>query len=613
MKMTGSMALHSALMVLLLLFLAGCGSGTPALHGGDAAAGYTQPATQPAGLAEALGDLLRLAADDNGEFHSQRAGSEFAADLPLNRCEVAANAALLSPVWQAGKQNERGNSAYCLYRLRLYQTLDDATLTLNWEGYDPPDGSCWIGLADWQSMCWRWQELPATNQLKLTDMAVWASGQDQCYAAVVLLDEFPRQLAAIGFGDIEPPEPPAQYNLFAPYTGTTTYLTDMDGNVVHSWQSEYNPAASVYLLPNGHLLHTATLPSRQIMMPGGGGRIEEFDWDGNLVWSFDLSDGDKLMHHDIEPLPDGNILAITWYKRTADELIALGRDPTSMSFSRLYIDSVLEIEPRETGGGQIVWEWDLTDHFIQDYDADKPNYGDVSAHPELVNVNYNGGGLDWTHVNGIDYNADLDQIVLSVHGFNELWIIDHGTTTEEAAGHTGGRYGHGGDLLYRWGNPQAYGAEGGQQWLYGQHDVEWIPEGCPGAGNLTLFNNRFGAPPEPDSPYSTVLELVPPINEDGTYTLDGAVYGPAEPLWRYKHVPARQLFSVSMGGCQRLPNGDTVICCADKGWFLEVNEAGELIWEYTNEFNEGGGNSVFRVTRLSADYPGLANLAAQPE
>jgi hypothetical protein len=61
-------------------------------------------------------------------------------------------------------------------------------------------------------------------------------------------------------------------------------------------------------------------------------------------------------------------------------------------------------------------------------------------------------------MNSIDYNPDLDQIALSVKGNSEAWIIDHGTTTAQAAGHTGGRRGQGGDLLYRWGNPLTYRA-----------------------------------------------------------------------------------------------------------------------------------------------------------
>lgn len=61
-------------------------------------------------------------------------------------------------------------------------------------------------------------------------------------------------------------------------------------------------------------------------------------------------------------------------------------------------------------------------------------------------------------MNGIDYNPVLDQIALSTHNLNEWYIIDHSTTTAEAATSSGGNSGKGGDLLYRWGNPAAYQA-----------------------------------------------------------------------------------------------------------------------------------------------------------
>ena len=126
-----------------------------------------------------------------------------------------------------------------------------------------------------------------------------------------------------------------------------------------------------------------------------------------------------------------------------------------------------------------------------------------------------GPNADWTHINAVAYNADLDQIVISVHAFSEIWIIDHSTTTEEAAGHTGGKRGKGGDLLYRWGNPRAYRAGTNvDQKLFVQHNAHWIPKGLPGEGHMLVFNNGNR---RPDGAYSSVDEIVLPVKSDGTY------------------------------------------------------------------------------------------------
>jgi hypothetical protein len=124
-------------------------------------------------------------------------------------------------------------------------------------------------------------------------------------------------------------------------------------------------------------------------------------------------------------------------------------------------------------------------------------------------------------MNSLDYNPALDQIVLSVRGNDEIWIIDHSTSKAEAAGHTGGRSGKGGDLIYRWGNPAAYKrGTVGNRLLIQQHDAEWIPDGYPGAGHITIFNNGY------DRGWSSIEEIVPPVDADGRYLLaPGKAYG----------------------------------------------------------------------------------------
>jgi len=411
------------------------------------------------------------------------------------------------------------------------------------------------------------------------------------------------------------------YTLFAPKHNRTTYLIDNAGRIVRQWQSDYEPGQSVYLLPNGHLLHCCFTRNRGFTRGGEGGRLEEFDWDARLVWQFDYSSDRHLSHHDIEPLPNGNVLVLAVEKKSYEECLAAGFDPGMLRDRQLFPEHVIEVQPTRPRGGEIVWEWHVWDHLIQDNDRTKANFGDVAAHPERIDVDCNGRRIPafWNHANSIAYNADLDQIVLSVRGSSEIWVIDHSTTTHEAAGHTGGRGGKGGDLLYRWGNPAAYGrgARRDRQ-LFQQHDAQWIPEGCPGAGNILIFNNGL------DRGWSSVVEIKPPMDARGRYALDGGeAFGPAKPVWTYQAKEPRDFFSSEISGAQRLPNGNTLICAMTEGHLFEVTRDGEVVWEYVNPVTRGGAvrtlrdslpmtNAVFRAYRYAADHPPLKGRPLEP-
>ena len=133
---------------------------------------------------------------------------------------------------------------------------------------------------------------------------------------------------------------------------------------------------------------------------------------------------------------------------------------------QMWSESIFEIKPIGSDSAEIVWEWHLWDHLVQDVNPNLSNYGVISEHPELLNINlgqvgfgmssFGSDNADWIHFNSIDYNPYLDQIVLSSRMMNEIYIIDHSTTTQEAASHSGGNSGKGGDFLYRWGKPQNY-------------------------------------------------------------------------------------------------------------------------------------------------------------
>jgi hypothetical protein len=415
------------------------------------------------------------------------------------------------------------------------------------------------------------------------------------------------------------------YTLLSPFDSAKTYLLDMQGRVVHTWESDCSVALFPMLLENGHLLRPGSIGNDSRVFgpgPGVGGRIQEFTWEGELVWDFKFYNAKQLPHHDFTRLPNGNVLLIVHDRKLAEDAIAAGRRPEMTGDSHFIPDSLVEIKPTGKTSGEVVWEWHLWDHLVQDFDKTKANYGDVAQHPELVNINFGEEDLkpsptpkdgnnpqpmppagagptpnrprvnpDITHFNGVSYNPDLDQISISVHEFSEFWIIDHGTTTAEAASHAGGRSGKGGDLLYRWGNPRAYrtGTKADQK-LFAQHNAHWIPKGLPGEGHLLVFNN--GGNRQDGSSYSSVDELVLPSDSQGRYVLKpGTAYGPDQPIWSYSAPKKTDFYSSFISGAQRLPNGNTFICSGANGTAFEVTPQKEMVWKYVNPVK--GGNTQF--------------------
>lgn len=415
------------------------------------------------------------------------------------------------------------------------------------------------------------------------------------------------------------------YTLLAPMTYTHTYLIDTNGRIVNEWESDYVAGNSAYLLENGNLLRTADPGSDFFIVGGDAGRVEMFDWGGNLLWAYDYNDSTVRAHHDAEALPNGNVLLIAWERIGEAEAIAAGINPNLMISREIWPDHIIELEPDGNGSATIVWEWHVWDHLIQDYDNTKANYGVVADHPELIDLNYtsNPNNPDWQHMNAIDYNAELDQILINTPFFGEFWIIDHSTTTEEAAGHTGGNSGMGGDLLYRWGNPVVYRAGTvDDKRFFNQHGAEWIEEGLPGAGNIIVFNNGLN---QPGDDFSSIVEIVTPIDSAGNYLQPqpGAPFAPADPVWSYIADPPTSFFSRILSGAQRQANGNTLICEGINGRFFEIDASETIVWEYVNPAIASGPvlqgtnllpgqNLVFRVYRYEADYPGLAGRDLTP-
>lgn len=471
------------------------------------------------------------------------------------------------------------------------------------------------------------------------------------------------------------------YVLFHPSAGTSTYLANLNGEIVHEWKGENNSMLS-YLMNDGKIIRLERDPNFPTFAGGGqAGRIREYTWDGEMTWDFAYISKTHLIHHDIAIMPNGNILAISWDAKTKKECIAAGCNPEALPEDGLWFDKIIEIEPTRPSGGKIVWEWNIWDHMVQNHDSSKKNYGDPAKSIRKVNINPymhpihmtkeqvdqmikqgmatsnatpGNQGSDLTHLNSIEYNADLDQIVVSSPHFNELYILDHSTTTAEAKGDKGGKYGHGGDLLYRWGNPQNYGRGTAQdQQIFGQHDVRWIPKGFPGEGHLTLFNNDiydgkgkypsvFMALAELQNPnismadvsnYSAVFELEIPLAADGNYEIsDTEAFGPTAPVWTYKAPDLYSLYAPFVSSAHRMKNGNTFVNEGPRGRLFEVTPDGEVVWDYRNPYfmdhrlPDGSMPqptgpfffAQFRVEHIGMDHPAIQGkelkaITPQPE
>lgn len=457
------------------------------------------------------------------------------------------------------------------------------------------------------------------------------------------------------------------YVMFAVPNSASTYLINRKGEVVHEWKGNYG-VFNQYLMDDGSIALGANDVDYPVFGFGGPyGRIQKINWDGKMLWDFEYADEEQIVHHDFAVLPSGNILAIAYETWTYEDAIAQGRKPEMIPKTGPWLEKIIEIEPEGPRGGKIVWEWYLEDHLIQDYDTSKANYGNPAEHPELIDFNlgepippaitpdsletlkalgmaernqtpYNKGS-DIFHFNAINYNENLDQIVISSPYLNEIFIIDHSTSIEEAASHSGGRSNKGGDFLYRWGNPTNYHqGDSTNRQLFGQHDVRWVEKEKPGGGNLTVFNNH--APSDIDwsnmgnlsDNYSMVFEIQTPVDENGNYDMKSdQSFGPDKPTWIYMAADTLSFFSSFISGAHRMHNGNTFINEGASGRFFEVTPENEIVWEYLipyrGNIHKPNGDpispmfmtfSAFRSTFVPADHPALEGkellpLDPQPE
>jgi hypothetical protein len=440
------------------------------------------------------------------------------------------------------------------------------------------------------------------------------------------------------------------YTLFA--ARGISYLIDMRGNVVNTWQIGLNPR----LLDNGHLLDAA---GSDLSATNG---FKELDWNGNVVWEYYETRAGYAPHHDFTRIYNPKLKAFTTLyiagkSVTQAEAIAAGCNPSNGPYDGAQVDAIVEVDL----SGKIVWEWCFLDHSIQDIDSAKANYvgtgKTIASYPGKINLNLPGKPLraNWLDCNSLDYNQQLDQIVInSSHG--EFYVLDHGNTfiAGDPQGSIGLASGTAGDFLYRFGDPARYkqgdppsvlkdwtGATTGNKQIGGSNHVQWIKTGLPGAGNFLIFNN--GHYLFERTSQSSILQIE--AFRESTGSISGQYINPPQAgyttvqydkdthkssrkisnqiIWSFACKSNQGFFSPIGSSCQRLPNGNTLICSMATGEIFEVTSTGELVWAYVNPVTNRGVlaavtdsyptmNAVFRASRYGTDHPALSGKTLTP-
>jgi len=345
------------------------------------------------------------------------------------------------------------------------------------------------------------------------------------------------------------------YTLVWPVGSRDAWLIDMQGYVVHHWYMPYRPALHGVLLPNGNLLG-AVQPktAKELGLPHGFAGI------GGLLVEVDW-EGNLVWEyeapyqgHDLYRLDNGNTLFISWGKE--------GWIPSNISakirggLPGTEIEGVMwgDVIVEVSPSGEKVWEWKAYEHLDPEVDFMCP-LEERSLYPYINSV----------------YSMPNGDILLSLRYLDTVAIIDKNN----------------GDVKWRWGRGE----------IAHQHDASPLDN-----GNILVFDNGAHRPGFGPS-YSRVVEVNPSS-------------GKIE--WEYKGNPPTDFYTPVMGGCERLPNGNTLICESLTGRVFEVTYEGEIVWEFVNPFyalasHHGWINSIFRAHRYSPDYAGLRGRDLDPE
>lgn len=359
------------------------------------------------------------------------------------------------------------------------------------------------------------------------------------------------------------------YTLVSPYFSNDTHLINMEGEIVHTWHTNYFPGLYAELLPDGTLFRGVRIKDQAVRFAGTSGGFQRLDWDGNVLQEFFYNrpaEG-KCLSHAFAHLPNGNVLALCLERKSLEEAYAKGRLPGSLPeegvefegliHTGIYPEFIMEIDRNNN----VVWEWHMWDHV-----GEGPDKWNINFHLPATTGYF--ANVDWVHFNCVDYDPATDRILLCSRNHGEIFAVDRTS----------------GAMVWRWGNPSTHGAgrgpsfcDDGDQKLFGPHNAHFLDN-----GHILVHDNGWL---RPQGNRSRAVELVP-----------GNAPDEAEIVWEYTAYRPMNYCSPFQSACQRLPNGNTLITASAGGQVFEVTGGPEhprVVWEFIMPWVMNGQTTNF--------------------
>lgn len=370
------------------------------------------------------------------------------------------------------------------------------------------------------------------------------------------------------------------YFLIADQQNNEAHLINYAGDELFNWDFNSNLGNDINMLSDGSMLVCLKDNNASITYGGYGGIFRKINADQSIEWEVSYSSSDYTAHHDVEYLSNGNIIFPAWGEISQTEAAEEGFGGSY----NLNPESIIELNPLTQ---EIVWEWHAMDHIIQDLDETKANYGSIAENPNKIDVNYNyqtRNNGDIMHINGLTLDEKNNLLYLTVNNYSEIWVLDHSTSTAEASTNSGGNYGLGGDLVYRFGNPETYDNIG-KSTLNNVHYPNLLKSG----NMLAYANNVYGNQSE-----VVEYELNPP------YNLVAGQDNEPKVVWSFTD---NDLYSSGLSSAVRMKNGNTLIAEGRDGTLWEVTDGGDTDWFYKTNYA-----TIWRAYVFYADDPAITAL-----